>query len=608
MHERHEHEGSHSVGKEPCPKCREKGGDTHGDNLTRYSDGHGFCFACSSYFRADGTEPIQRQLKEAPKDWQPIKAGQIKALPDRRISEAICRQYNYKVAVNTKTNDEVHVENFYKDGDLVAQHIRFPNKEFRWIGQTKGVTLFGQHLWKVGGRRLIITEGAIDCMSIAQVQEGKWPVVSLPAGTGSAIKAIKDNYEFIASYNEIVLCFDNDADGKKAAKACADILPPGKVKIVTTPRKDANEHLKANDTKSLVTALWEAQAYRPDGILHASEIKLDDGEDSEVWEFPFDQMTEFLVGQRPAEMTMWTSGTGSGKSTMTRELVVNHLRQNRAVGMIMLEETPKETLDDLVSLILEKPVRRIKAVRKLNAARAKMGKNPISTTLVDSLTNEEYGNARAEINATPLYIYDHYGSMDYDNLLARIEYMAVSLGVKVVVLDHVTAAVAGMMGDGDFNERLLIDKFMKDLRALIQRTGIHLDIVSQLRKSDGKGWEEGEPITLQALRGSGSLGSVPNTIIAMERNRQNPDALAANTSIMRVLKDRFTGKAGVAAALRYDGDTGRLTQVPFFVQPDGTVTFAENEPEISDGDSPAEAPNVFGEPAETDAAKPSPSV
>lgn len=604
MNREYEHEGSHAVGKEPCPKCQAKGLDTHGDNLTRYSDGHGFCFACSTYFRADGTEPVQRALKEEPKEWKRV-GGQVQALPDRRIKEEICRLYNYRLATNTKTGDVVHVESFFKDGELVAQHLRFPDKQFRWIGNAKGVPLFGQHLWKVGGRRLIITEGAIDCMSVAQVQEGRWPVVSLPAGCGSAVKAIKDNYEFVASYNEIILCFDNDADGKKAAKACADLLPPGKVKIVSTPRKDANEHLTHGDTKSLVTSLWEAQAYRPDGILHASEIKGEENDDGDVWEYPFDTMTEFLVGQRPAEMVMWTSGTGSGKSTMTRELVAHHLSAGRATGMIMLEETPKETLDDLVSLVLEKPVRRIKAVRRLNQARAKMGKKPIATTLVDSLTDTEYANARAKINATPLYIYDHYGSMDYDNLLSRMEYMAVSLNVKVIILDHVTAAVAGMMGDGDFNERLLIDKFMKDIRALIQRTGVHIDIVSQLRKSDGKGWEEGEPITLQALRGSGSLGSVPNVIIAMERNRQLPDKEAANTSIMRVLKDRFGGKSGIMSALRYDPDSGRLTDVPFSVQPDGSVTFGQAEPELEVPDGTgADAPNVFDEPTETDATEP----
>lgn len=586
----YQHEGSYQTGKEPCPSCQAKGEDSSGDNLVRYSDGHGYCFACSTYYRSDGTTPVVRDLVEAPKDWTQVR-GQVIALPDRGIGEAITRLYNYKVATEKSTGRQVHVANFYnKDGVLQAQHLRLPDKKFIWLGNTANVSLFGQHLWKNGGRRLTITEGEIDCMSIAQVQEGKWPVVSLPMGAAGAVKAIKANYDFVSSYAEIVLCFDNDEAGKKAAHEVAEILPPGKVKIVTTPRKDANEHLMARDTRSLVTSLWEAQAYRPDGILHASEIKAAVEDGTEVWEFPFDQMTEFLIGQRSGEMTMWTSGTGSGKSTILRELVAHHLLQGRSVGMIMLEEDPAETVDDLVSLVIGKPVRKIKATRKLNDLRAKLGKAPLSCDVIDSLTDSEYDDARAKINATGLYIYDHYGSTDYGNLIKRVEYMAVSLGVKVVILDHITAAVAGMLGDENNSERLMIDAFMKDLRNLVERTGIHLDLISQLRKSDGKGWEEGEQITAQALRGSGSLSSVPNTIIAMERNRQDPDPAIANTSIMRVLKNRFTGRAGVAAALKYDSTTGRLVEVLYHQEPDGSVTYGSQE--VSDESS---KPNPFGE-------------
>jgi twinkle protein len=561
-----------------------------------YSDGHGYCFACTYYRRADGTEPVSRTLNEAPKAFKPA-GGKVEELPHRNIKESIARLFGYRVATNRKNDEKVEVANYYKDGELQAQHLRFPNKQFRWVGNAQGVTLFGQHLWKMGGRRLIITEGEIDAMSVAQAQDGKWPVVSLPGGAAGAVKAIKNNYEFVASYQEIVLCFDNDEAGKKAAKACAEMLPPGKVKIVTTPRKDANEHLKANDLKALVTALWEAQAYRPDGVLHVSEVPKTRTDSLEVWEYPFDSMTDFLIGQRAAEITMWTSGTGSGKSTVVRELVNHHLSAGRAVGMIMLEETPAETVDDVVSLRLGKPVRKIMATRKLNELRQKLGKKAIESDVVDDLSEEEYDQARAEINATGLYIYDHYGSSDYDNLVARAEYMAVSLGVKVIILDHVTAAVAGMLGgDGENNsERLLIDKFMKDLRSLVERTGVHLDLVSQLRKSNGQGWEEGEQITLQALRGSGSLGSVPNTIIAMERNRQNPDPVIANTSIMRVLKNRFTGRAGVAAALRYDANSGRLIDTPFTVQTDGEVIFGEGSFKAEPATPEEEAPNVFGQ-------------
>jgi len=103
---------------------------------------------------------------------------------------------------------------------------------------------------------------------------------------------------------------------------------------------------------------------------------------------------------------------------------------------------------------------------------------------------------------------------------------------------------------------------MKELRALVSRTGVHIDVVSQLKKTN-KAYEEGERITLQDLRGSGSLSSVPNTVVALERDRQNADPKIANTTTVRVLKNRLTGKSGVASCLYYDHSTGRLQELDF---------------------------------------------
>ena len=155
--------------------------------------------------------------------------------------------------------------------------------------------------------------------------------------------------------------------------------------------------------------------------------------------------------------------------------------------------------------------------------------------------------------------------------------MAVSLGVDVIVLDHITAAATGLMGDitdfdGGNSERLLIDNIMKELRSLVSRTGVRIDVVSQLKKSS-KAFEEGDRITLQDLRGSGSLASVPNVVLSLERDRQNPDERTANTTMVRVLKNRLTGRAGVATALYFNRMTGRLDEVDFAIDESGQTSF-----------------------------------
>ena len=395
---------------------------------------------------------------------------------------------------------------FNNDGLLVAQKLRKVGaKEFKWHGNSRNPQMFGQGLFKKGGRRLIITEGEIDCMTVSQLMENKWPVVSLPNGAASAVRDVKNNLDFVASYEEVVLLFDNDEAGREAAKAVADILPPGKAKIARTLLKDANEHMLAGETQALMNSIWEAQLYSPDEILHVSNVMSNvTNKEQEVWAFPWDQLTDYLIGQRSGEITLWTSGTGSGKSTIVRELMYHHLKEGRSVGAIMLEETPIETIDDLISLHISKPVRAIRAGEMMNDLRTKMGQAPIPVSIKETVDESEYNNAKQWLADTGFYVYNHEGHNAMANLVARMEFMATSLGVKVIVLDHITAAATAMMAEEDSNnERILIDSLMKSIRSLCVRTGVHVDVISQLRKSD-KAYEEGSRITLQDLRGSGS--------------------------------------------------------------------------------------------------------
>ena len=567
------------VGREQCPKCAAAGRDNSKDNLARYSNGGAYCFSCEYYEKGDGS------ISEPPPSSFKTYRGSIKSLDHRSIDTKACRVFGYQTA-NIR-NKDIEIANYFKDGTLVAQHMRGPDKTFHWVGSPRGCELFGQHLWGNGGKKIVITEGEIDTLTVAQMQDCKWPVVSLPNGAAGAVRDIKNNLEFVSSFGEVILMFDMDEPGQAAAKAVCDILPPGKAKIASLPFKDANECLTKGSSRSIIDAIWQAKVYSPDEILHVSSIteRPTDMSAGKVWPFPFKDLTKFLTGQRSGEITLYASGTGSGKSTFLRELTHHHLKSGRSVGMIMLEESPEETMDDMISLILNKPVRKIRSTRMMNQLLESMGEPTIEMDVIDDLTDEEYANARKELGDTSLYIYDHLGNNAMANLMARMEYMAVSLGVDVIMLDHITAAAAGLMNttgkdvEGGASERLIIDAMMRDMRALSVRTGVHIDVVSQLKKTD-KSFEEGSRITMQDLRGSGALASVPNTVVALERDRQNPDVKTANTTTVRVLKNRLDGRSGVASAIFFNHDSGRMEETEFVVGDDGTIGFS---PEVEGG-------------------------
>jgi twinkle protein len=104
---------------------------------------------------------------------------------------------------------------------------------------------------------------------------------------------------------------------------------------------------------------------------------------------------------------------------------------------------------------------------------------------------------------------------------------------------------------------------MTKLRSIVEETGAGIILVSHLRRVDGnKGHENGIQVNLSHLRGSQSIAQLSDCVIALERNQQADDPEEARTTILRVLKSRYTGDVGLADRLLYDKETGRLKEVP----------------------------------------------
>ena len=568
-----EKEESYAIGKETCPRCKSVGRDNSGDNLVSYSDGHKYCFACKFYSKETSTVSTPKVHSTTSSTFI---SGSSKALAHRCIQEETCKLYNYKTGTSS-TGESLEIEDFISAGVVVSQHIRqIDSKNFFWLGDTKNLPFYGQWLFPKGGKRLLITEGAIDCLTMSQLFGNKYPVVSIPNGVTSAVKACRDNYDFVASFETIVLCFDMDEPGQAAARAVADILPPGKVKIMKLSRKDPNEMLVAAESAQLLAAYWNASSYSPDSILHVSSIINTPKRVNTVYEYPWESLTTFTVGQDSGRLNLWAAAPGQGKSSLIRELVIKHLKENRGVGCIFLEESPEQTVDDLISLCIKKPVRRIQGQRQLNTLRTSFGKDPIAFDVVDSLSDKEYNQAADYISKLPLFVYDHIGNADVQNVLNRLDYMAIGLGCQVLVIDHITLLgnmlLSSKTDTGANSERLVLDDVMKHLRSLVERTGCIIHVISHIKKND-KNTDGGDSLSLNDLRGSGSLAQIADNVFSLERNRQHTDPLVSNTTIVRVLKNRKSGKCGIASALFYNSNTSCLEDVNFTINQEGKISY-----------------------------------
>ena len=513
-----------------CPDC-----GSH-DAMCRYSDGHTYCFSCNQYHKGDGELPVSR-----PKVARNVIAPcdlRLEPLPKRLITEETCRKYGYYKGF--LHNKGAQFANYVDDdGTIIGQKVRYADKTFETLG-TVGNRFFGQHLWSGGGRKLIITEGEIDCLSVSQIQANKFPVVSLPNGCKSARKVFKEQYDWLESWEEVVLMFDMDKPGREAVNDVCDILSPGKTKIATLPCKDPNECLLQGKAQDVINAIWSAKTYKPSCIVNGTELwdVIKDEKDEEIgyqlpWNIELQTMTQ---GVRKGELILITAGTGTGKTTFVRQLAHHFgVKLGLKVGMLMLEENVKRTAKGLMSVHTGKRL-----------------------TTYHILTEEEYKQAYEETLGTGRYVfYEHFGSLESDDLLHNIRYMACAEGCDFIILDHISIAISGLDID---NERKAIDVIMTRLRSLVEETGVGMFVISHLKRVDGQPAEEGGAISLSHLRGSQASSQLSDGVWALERNQQ-AEGKEKNLVRVRVLKNRFTGETGTAGYLFYDKDTDRLIAV-----------------------------------------------
>tara|TARA_Y100001956_G_scaffold51456_2_gene50180 strand:- start:6858 stop:8474 length:1617 start_codon:yes stop_codon:yes gene_type:complete len=518
------------VAHEPCPNCGSS------DALGRYSDGHGFCFSCQHYEHSEGASAPSTTHKIS--KMHTFISGEIEDLPKRKLTKETCSKWDYRLG--SYNGKPVQIAT-YKDneGAIIAQKLRFSNKDFMILGDASNMGLFGQHLWSDGGKMLVVTEGEIDAMSVSQCQQLKWPVVSVPNGAPAAAKTVAKNISYIERFETVVFMFDQDEPGRAAAKQCAALLSPGKAKIATLPLKDPNEMLTASRSAELVKAMWDAKEYRPDGIVGGSDLwdYITEVDVAEAVPYPFEGVNEMTHGLRQGELVTITAGSGIGKSQFCRELCHWLMTQGQTVGYIALEESVRRTTLGIVGIELSKPIH--------------LGKDEVEEAELKDAFERSVGTDR-------FFTYDHFGSVDSDNLLNRIRYMVRGCGCQWIFLDHLSIVVSGLEG-GD--ERRLIDVTMTKLRSLVEELKIGLILVSHLKTSDGKPFEEGGQISLASLRGSRGIGQLSDIVLGLERNQQ--DAADKNVTQVRIVKNRWTGETGLCARLEYTHETGRTREIGF---------------------------------------------
>ena len=234
-------------------------------------------------------------------------------------------------------------------------------------------------------------------------------------------------------------------------------------------------------------------------------------------------------------MIVLIAGSGIGKTTFARALALHDMEKGIKVGWIGLEETADEAVFRFVGMA---------AGLQLHARQSYAG-----------LSDEQLQNiAQADKFVTGsgmLELFDHFGSLDENVILQRMNYMVRSLGCQHIYLDHLT-----IVGSGLAQDTRQLDALVTKIRSFIAATKCTVFAISHLNRSSSqvKNMEDGGVPELHDIRGSHSIVQLADTIWALSRKR------GTQLTHSYCLKNRMLGRCGYAGSFLFDEATQSLEQ------------------------------------------------
>lgn len=499
----------------------------------------------------------------------------------RGVTKHTCELFGVRAKVEDNEPVAFYFPSHDQKGNVVGYAkqdlTKSKDEKYHWttVGNVKiGNKLFGQVVAESNARKkvnIITTEGQWDCLSVYQsiIDETKGTkyedlkpfVVSIPMGTANAVESLMQNKDFVTSFDELTVFFDNDEatkvelkkgvkKGKEAKQDVASaFLSEMKLFEVVADGdyKDASDYLQDGKYKELAKLVqWDRKSFASENIVHVGDIDFDElikpiPKGVEIKSFP--KLNDLTYGLRTGELTIVTSTSGAGKTTCITKIGEDIIDAGERLGVIYLEERNKKTLQRFVA-------------SQLKVSYNKFKMNPLSVATVDQIRSV-YDSLAKE---NKIVMLDHFGSMPISSLISKVKHLYFVEGCRYIILDHLSMVISGSEVT---DERKELDIVMTELAAFCAANDVSILLVVHLNRqgsSDNKkpkDDQKDEPywnrITKETMRGSAGLEQMSWNIWALESE------ILPNRKRGRVrwvsLKAREFGELGIADVFSIDTDT-----------------------------------------------------
>jgi len=519
----------------------------------------GYDFALGKYIpnpyhdKPAGFKPVRiiKTPEQIAEEIEEISLYATHALPDRKLRKESLEYFGIKIGVSEQdgVTPVSHYYPYTKDGELVGYKVRLIEDKRMWsVGNQKDVDLFG---WtkaiQAGGKKLFITEGEPDAVALYQIFKDhnkgtpyadlSPAIVSLAHGSASAArdlgKAIGDIRKV---FKEIILVFDMDGPGKKAAEEVLRIIPDAMV--ATLPAKDANDCLIEGRSKACYNACqFNAQKPKNTRLVSGSDLH----EVAKVpptfgVSWPWKHITDATRGIRLGETIYIGAGQKQGKSEVVNTLAAHFIKEH---GWKVFLIKPEESNNKTYKLVTGKLA-------------GKFFHDPNK-----AFDEDAYDKAGEVLNGN-LFLLNLYQHVDFNTLKVDIRAAAME-GCKAIIIDPITNFTNGMAA-ADANTKL--QEIAQELSAMALDLNVVIFIFCHLRNPDaGPPHERGGEVLSSQFAGSRAMARSCNIMLGLQGNRDPalpPDERNLRTLIL--LEDREFGETG-RFGLYWDRNTGLFNEL-----------------------------------------------
>lgn len=296
----------------------------------------GFCFACNTFVenpyedKPVGYKPvvISKSPEQIQQEIQEIDGYTTVGINERKLKKEYLEYFGVKVAVSESdgtTPTAAYFPYFNEVGNKIGYKVRLLEMKRMWAtGTTKMANLFGwSKAIETGGKKLFITEGEFDAVALFQIMKEhnlgsayadlNPAVVSLVNGASSAPRdLVRFLPEIKKHFKDIILVFDQDEPGRKAAEEVAKLIP--EVLIAALPAKDANECLIKGISKACYSAVqFNSQKVKNTRLVLGDELHEKAKEPPKFGvSWPWKHITEATRGIRLGETIYIGAGQKQG--------------------------------------------------------------------------------------------------------------------------------------------------------------------------------------------------------------------------------------------------------------------------------------------------------